>query len=101
MNVLLCYLMVIGGNVIGLIDQLEKEGFVKCELDLDDCWFFCVLLMDVGCCYFVEMVVEYECWLIEMFDGLGIVNKDVLYVQFGYLCVYFVQCEVELDVCDD
>jgi DNA-binding MarR family transcriptional regulator len=48
MNVLSRYLMVTGGNVTGLTDQLEKEGLVRREADPDDRRSFRVLLTDAG-----------------------------------------------------
>ena len=36
MNALSRYLMVTGGNVTGLTDELEKDGFVAREADPDD-----------------------------------------------------------------
>ena len=101
MSVLSRYLMVTGGNVTGLTDQLEKEGLVKREADPDDRRSFRVLLTDAGRRHFAEMAAEHERWLIEMFDGLGTTNKDALYAQLGHLRVHLAQREEELDARDD
>ena len=101
MNVLSRYLMVTGGNVTGLTDQLEKEGLVKRESDPDDRRSFRVLLTEAGRSHFAEMAAEHERWLIEMFEGLGMTNKDALYAQLGHLRVHLAQREAELDARDD
>lgn len=101
MNVLSRYLMVTGGNVTGLTDQLEKEGLVRREADPDDRRSFRVLLTDAGRRHFAEMAAEHERWLIEMFDGLGVANKDALYAQLGHLRVHLAQREQELDARED
>ena len=101
MSVLSRYLMVTGGNVTGLTDQLEKEGLVKREADLEDRRSFRVLLTEAGRRHFDEMAAEHERWLIEMFDGLGVANKDALYAQLGHLRVHLAQLEEELDARDD
>jgi DNA-binding MarR family transcriptional regulator len=101
MNVLSRYLMVTGGNVTGLTDQLEKEGLVKREPDPDDRRSFRVSLTDAGRRNFAEMAAEHERWLIEMFDGLGLANKDALYAQLGRLRMHLAAREAELDARDD
>jgi DNA-binding MarR family transcriptional regulator len=101
MNVLSRYLMVTGGNVTGLTDQLEKEGLVKREPDPDDRRSFRVSLTAAGRQNFAEMAAEHERWLIEMFDGLGVANKDALYAQLGRLRMHLAEREVELDARDD
>ena len=95
------HLDLLGGNVTGLTDQLEKEGLVKREADPDDRRSFRVLLTGAGRRHFDEMAAEHERWLIEMFDGLGVANKDALYAQLGHLRVHLAQREEELDARDD
>jgi len=80
---------------------LEKEGLVKREADPDDRRSFRVLLTDAGRRHFAEMAAEHERWLIEMFDGLGVANKDALYAQLGHLRVHLAQREQELDARED
>ncbi|ANH76906.1 winged helix DNA-binding domain protein [Ralstonia insidiosa] len=101
MNVLSRYLMVTGGNVTGLTDQLEKEGLVKREPDPDDRRSFRVSLTEAGRRNFAEMAAEHERWLIEMFDGLGASNKDALYAQLGRLRMHLAEREAELDARED
>ena len=96
MNVLSRYLMVTGGNVTGLTDQLEKEGLVKREADPDDRRSFRVRLTPAGRGHFATMAAEHERWLIGMFDGLGAANKDALYAQLGSLRVHLARRETEL-----
>ncbi|AOE92381.1 MarR family transcriptional regulator (plasmid) [Ralstonia solanacearum] len=96
MSVLSRYLMVTGGNVTGLTDQLEKEGLVKREADPDDRRSFRVRLTPAGRGHFATMAAEHERWLIGMFDGLGAANKDALYAQLGSLRVHLARRETEL-----
>ncbi|MGU7782864.1 MarR family winged helix-turn-helix transcriptional regulator [Burkholderia sp. PU8-34] len=95
MNVLSRYLMVTGGNVTGLTDQLEKEGLVKREVDPEDRRSFRVVLTEQGRRHFAGMASEHERWLIEMFDGLSAADKDALYAQLGRLRVHLARRETE------
>lgn len=97
MNVLSRYLMVTGGNVTGLTDQLVKEGLVQRIDDPEDRRSWRVSLTDKGRAEFAVMVVEHEKWLIEMFKGLSAVSKDGLYEHLGRLRVHLVQRQAELE----
>lgn len=90
MNVLSRYLMVTGGNVTGLTDQLVKEGLVERTEDPEDRRSWRVRLTDKGRTEFVEMAAEHERWLTQMFDGLPLANKEALYEHLGHLRVHLV-----------
>src|SRR5690606_37103779 len=60
MNVLSRYLMVTGGNVTGLTDQLVKEGLVRRTENPEDRRSWCVSLTDKGRSEFAAMAAEHE-----------------------------------------
>ena len=85
MNALSRYLMVTGGNVTGLTDQLVKDGLVERLDDLEDRRSYRVTLTPQGRADFARMAAEHEQWLTELFGGLPGVDKDALYHQLGHL----------------
>ncbi len=91
MNVLSRYLMVTGGNVTGLTDQLVKEGLVERIDDPEDRRSWRVCLTDKGRTEFAAMAAEHEKWLIDMFSGLPAGSKEALYEHLGRLRVHLVQ----------
>lgn len=91
MNVLSRYLMVTGGNVTGLTDQLVKEGLVERIDDPEDRRSWRVCLTDKGRTDFAAMAAEHEKWLIAMFQGLPAGSKEALYEHLGRLRVHLVQ----------
>ncbi len=97
MNVLSRYLMVTGGNVTGLTDQLVKEGLVERIEDPEDRRSWRVALTDKGRTEFAVMAAEHERWLIDLFKGLPAASKDALYEHLGHLRVHLVQRQAELD----
>lgn len=88
MNLLSRYLMVTGGNVTGLTDQLVKEALVERTLDADDRRSYLVVLTEKGRSEFAAMAVEHEQWLTDMFGGLPQASKDALYEHLGHLRVH-------------
>ncbi|HYD58542.1 MAG TPA: MarR family transcriptional regulator [Burkholderiales bacterium] len=70
MNALSRMLMVTGGNVTGIVDQLEKEGLVE-RLDApDDRRAFRIRLTRAGERAFAEMARAHEEWIVELLAGL-------------------------------
>jgi DNA-binding MarR family transcriptional regulator len=65
MNALSKYLMVTGGNVTGLTDELEKDGWVRRESDPDDRRSWRVALTPEGVRSFEAMAREHEGWVVE------------------------------------
>ncbi len=94
MNVLSRYLMVTGGNVTGLTDQLVKEGLVERTEDPEDRRSWRVRLTDKGRTDFAAMAAEHERWLSGLFDGMPAASKDALYEHLGLLRVHLVQRQV-------
>ena len=76
MNELSQRLMVTGGNVTGITDQLEKEGLVVRASDPADRRAFTVKLTPTGRAVFAKMAAVHEQWVIELFDGLSAAEKD-------------------------
>ena len=78
-------MMVTGGNVTGITDGLEKEGLVIRESDPADRRVFRVKLTAEGQRQFRRMAVEHEQWVIELFDGLSLRQKNQLAELLGEL----------------
>jgi DNA-binding MarR family transcriptional regulator len=85
MNALSRYLMVTGGNVTALTDQLVEAGHVERIDDPDDRRSLIVRLTPAGRRAFMRMAREHEAWLVEMLDGFGAAPRDALYDLLGRL----------------
>jgi DNA-binding MarR family transcriptional regulator len=79
MNELSQRLMVTGGNVTGITDQLEKEGLVVRASDPSDRRAYTVKLTPAGRWVFAKMAAVHEQWVIELFGGLNTAEKDQIY----------------------
>jgi DNA-binding MarR family transcriptional regulator len=69
-------LMVSGGNVTGITDQLEREGLVVRAMDRGDRRAITVKLTDSGRQRFRLMAAQYEQWIIQLLSGLSQENKQ-------------------------
>jgi DNA-binding MarR family transcriptional regulator len=85
MSALSRYLMVSGGNVTGLTDQLVTEGWVARVPDPDDKRATLLRLTALGRKRFAEMAAEHERWLIEMFGGFDREQEQALFDLLGRL----------------
>jgi DNA-binding MarR family transcriptional regulator len=63
-------MMVTGGNVTGITDMLEKEGFVERVADAADRRATLVRLTAAGRRAFAAMAEEHEGWIVESFKEL-------------------------------
>ncbi|MGW4843243.1 MarR family winged helix-turn-helix transcriptional regulator [Nocardia brasiliensis] len=88
MSALSRYLMVTGGNVTGLTDQLVAEGWVDRIPDPVDKRATLVRLTQLGRTRFEEMAAEHEGWLTEMFAGFGRGNEQALFDLLGKLRIH-------------
>lgn len=79
------YLMVTGGNVTGLTDQLVVEGWVERVVDDSDRRSMFVRLTASGQQQFNRMAAEHEQWLEQLFAPLGNQHAKALYEQLGEL----------------
>jgi len=87
MSALSRYLMVTGGNVTALTDDLEAEGLVLRETDVDDRRSFKVALTPAGRKAFEKVAQVHEGWVVEMLGGLGADERHELYELLGHLRV--------------
>jgi DNA-binding MarR family transcriptional regulator len=72
-------LMVSGGNVTGLTDQLESEGLVARTDDPEDRRAYTVKLTAAGRARFARMAAVHEQWAIELFAGLNASEKTQIH----------------------
>ena len=78
MNELSRLLMVTGGNVTGVVDQLEKEGMVERLDEPADRRAFRIRLTRSGDKTFAEMARAHERWVVELLAGLSGRERDDL-----------------------
>jgi DNA-binding MarR family transcriptional regulator len=71
MNELSRLLMVTGGNVTAIVDQLEKESLVERLAEPADRRAFRIRLTRPGERSFAEMARAHEAWVVEMLAGLS------------------------------
>ena len=81
------YLMVTGGNVTGLTDQLVEDGLVKRTNDLEDRRALIVQMTPKGKKWFEQVAVEHEKWLDELLGRMGSREMETLYKTLGQLRV--------------
>jgi DNA-binding MarR family transcriptional regulator len=86
-------LMVTGGNVTGLTDDLEHEGLVARESSPSDRRAWIVRLTPKGKRQFEAMAREHERWILELFSGLDERTIRQLHAQLGALRVHLVRSE--------
>ncbi len=76
-------LMVTGGNVTGITDQLVAEGLVERMAVEGDRRAFLVRLTPEGRSGFERMAAQHEQWIVEAFDGLSPRDLDHLHKLLG------------------
>ena len=87
MRVLSRYLMVTGGNVTGLTDELEREGLVMRSPSQEDRRAWIVSLTPKGRRSFEAMAKEHEQWVLELLSGLDGKSVQRIYAELGALRV--------------
>jgi DNA-binding MarR family transcriptional regulator len=85
MNTLSSHLMVTGGNVTGLTDELEKEGFVSREADPTDRRSRRVALTQQGRHAFEAIATVHEAWVMELLGGISTAEQKQLHGLLGRL----------------
>ena len=93
MRALSRYLMVTGGNVTGLTDELEGDGLVERIASPDDRRAWIVCLTAKGRSAFEAMAQEHEQWILALFEGLDPKTIAQLYTQLGALRVHLVSVD--------
>ncbi|HUP29658.1 MAG TPA: MarR family transcriptional regulator [Usitatibacter sp.] len=78
MNELSRLLMVTGGNVTTIVDQLEKEGLVERLAEPADRRASRIRLTRAGDKTFAEMAGEHEQWVVHLLSGLSRREQDDL-----------------------
>jgi DNA-binding MarR family transcriptional regulator len=78
-------LMVTGGNVTGVTDQLEAEGLVKRAPHPTDRRAFAVQLTPAGRRLFRRMAAVHEQWVIELFAGWSAEEKTQVHALLAVL----------------
>ena len=78
MNELSRLLMVTGGNVTAIVDQLEKEGLVERLDEPADRRAFRIRLTRSGAKTFAEMARAHEQWVVKLLTGLSRREQDEL-----------------------
>ena len=78
-------LLVTGGNVTGITDQLVAEGLVKRQPDPNDQRTFAVLLTPKGKRTFSTMALAHEQWVIDLLGGLTAAERQSVYDLLGRL----------------
>jgi DNA-binding MarR family transcriptional regulator len=76
-------MMVTGGNITAIVDQLEKENLVIREVGVNDRRSFTVKLTQAGKDAFTDMAIAHEAWVADMFEGLSVDQQSQLYTLLG------------------
>jgi len=76
-------LMVTGGNVTGITDQLVQEGLVERLPVADDRRAYRVRLTPLGRETFAAMATAHEQWIVQAFDRLNTQDTQQLYGLLG------------------
>jgi DNA-binding MarR family transcriptional regulator len=87
MSVLSRYLMVTGGNVTGLTDELEKEGLVERIADPNDRRTSRVSLTRKGRRLFDKLAATHESWIVSMLSGMSATDMRQLHELLGKMRV--------------
>jgi DNA-binding MarR family transcriptional regulator len=85
------FLMVTGGNVTGVTDELVREGMVSRQNSPTDRRTWIVCLTPKGKDTFESMAKEHEQWILELFSGMEASTVQTLYSQLGALRVQLVR----------
>jgi DNA-binding MarR family transcriptional regulator len=78
MNELSRLLMVTGGNITAIVDQLETEDLVERLDDTEDRRAWLIRLTSAGRKSFAEMARAHEEWVVELLAGLSRREQDDL-----------------------
>ena len=78
-------MMVSGGNITVIVDQLEKEKLVQRQVAPADRRSFKVLLTIMGRKTFVSMALAHEQWVVDLFGGLTGAQQKQLNTLLGHL----------------
>ena len=71
-------MLVTGGNVTGIADQLEHAGLVVRAADPNDRRAYRIKLTREGRQVFAQMAIEHERWIVAMFEGMSARDKRAM-----------------------
>ena len=83
-------LMVTGGNVTSLTDELERDGLVVRQRNAGDRRAWMLRLTPEGRRSFEAMAREHEGWILELFSGLDAATVRQLHRHLGALRLHVV-----------
>ncbi len=83
MNELSARMMVSGGNITTIVDQLQSEALVERFADANDKRATIIKLTSAGKKYFSRMAREHETWVIDSFAGLDAREIQQLHSLLG------------------
>jgi len=63
-------MLVTGGNITGIVDQLERAGLIVRTEDPGDRRVYLVKLTKEGRRQFAHMAIEHESWIVQLFAGI-------------------------------
>ena len=89
MNELSRRMMVTGGNVTGITDQLAAEGLVERALVAGDRRAYRVRLTPLGRQQFEAMARQHEGWIVAAFEGLSPNEVEALHQLLGKVKQHF------------
>lgn len=78
-------MLVTGGNVTGIVDQLEAAGLIVRTADPADRRAYLVKLTKEGRRLFGQMAVEHESWIVNLFSGIPKREQRVLSESLSHL----------------
>jgi DNA-binding MarR family transcriptional regulator len=78
-------MMVSGGNVSGIANQLEGEGFIDRSPVPDNRRTLCVTLTEKGRGRFADMASAHEGWVVEMLGDLSQSEHQQIMKHLGQL----------------
>ena len=76
-------MMVTGGNITAIVDQLEKENLVLRVVGVNDRRSFTVKLTQAGKDAFTDLAIAHEAWVADLFEGLSVSQQTELYTLLG------------------
>ena len=86
-------MMVTGGNVTGITDQLEAEGLVERVPVEGDRRAFSVRLTPAGRKQFKAMAERHESWIVDAFAGLSSTEIQALHQLLGKVKRHYLELE--------
>jgi len=89
MNELSRRMMVTGGNVTGITDQLQAEGLVERAEVAGDRRAYLVRLTPKGRKQFNAMAAAHEAWIVDAFAGLAPRDIQALHALLGKVKAHF------------